>query len=256
METYCYNYFMKIKKIFFLFTFFLCFIKLSALSPEINKKYILCFPDNFENFTEEQKSSTPLIIMLHGANGNAEGFMNETQFHKQACREGYTVAYINGPAEWHFYNAKQSKKDVKFILKTAHTIQKKYGLSTKLYAAGFSNGAFMVHQLASQYSKYFTAAASVGGMMPKPVWEKRASKIDINFLQINGTKDDVVPMKCNDTAKYNPNPAIEDVIDYYKSANGNPDKIQWILVENGRHSWPKEDFSALDANTEILKFFK
>lgn len=246
---------MNIKKLFWLFTLFLCLMNLDALSPEKSNNYILCLPENFETFTEDQKASTPLIIMLHGAGGSAEGFMSETQFHEQACKKGYAVAYINGPNEWHFYDNKQSKNDVEFILKITRTIQKEYGLSKKLFAAGFSNGAFMVHKLASQYSKYFTAAASVGGMMPKPVWQKRSPKIDTGFLQINGTKDDVVPMKSNNTAKYNPNPAMEDVIEYYKAASKNPDDIKWLLVENGHHSWPKKDFSTLDANTEILEFF-
>jgi len=250
-----YNILMNIKKFLCLFLFFLYLLNLDAMSPEKNGEYILCLPDNFENYTEQQKASTSLIIMLHGAGGSAEGFMYETEFHKQACKKGYAVAYINGPVEWNFYNQKQAEKDVKFILKTIRNIQKKYGLNKAFYAAGFSNGAFMVHKLACQYSTYFTAAASVGGMMPKPVWDKRPLKNDIGFLQINGTKDDVVPMKSNNTAKNNPNPAMEDVIKYFKSSSGNPDKVQWLLIENGRHSWPKKDYSSLDANEEILNFF-
>lgn len=71
-------------------------------------------------------------------------------------------------------------------------------------------------------------------MMAKQSWEKRSSKNQIRFIQINGTKDEVVPMKLNGSSQYNPNPAMKDMIEYFKQTSGEQD-AKWILLENIRH---------------------
>lgn len=243
-----------------------------------SREYILCLPEDFESKTLEQKAETSIIIMLHGAGSTAEAFMNQTLFHEKACKRDYAVVYITGtvkkndPASgivWHYFNDKQSKDDAGFIIELSKYLQNQYGLGSRVFVAGFSNGAFMVTKLASQYSKNFTAAASVGGMMPKQVWEKRIQKPSIGFLQINGTKDDVVPMHLNGSDKYNPNPAIEEVLNYFSNDSSvvteqfstritkkyYGDKVRWILIEDGYHSWPDKEISGLDCNKTILDFF-
>lgn len=231
----------------------------TVISSAAGREYILCLP---ENITKE----TALVIMLHGYGNNAESFRTTTQFDRQATVRGYAVVYANGipdpedktsSSSWNSGLKKSSKNDVKYLETLAATLQKEYGFSTKrVFVAGFSNGAFMVHRLAVE-SKKFTAAASVAGFLPKNVWETRPGKIKCGFLQINGTKDDVVPMNLNGSAKYNVNPAIEDVIEYYKKACSRKaaESVKHIVIADGRHSWPEEKFCGFDVNKTILDFF-
>ena len=62
-------------------------------------------------------------------------------------------------------------------------------------------------------------------------------------------------MNANGSAKYNKNPAIEDVLEYYRSANGSADSVKYISIEGGRHSWPEEKFCGFDVDKMILDFF-
>lgn len=242
------------------------------------REFILCLPEDFESKTQEEKNAVSLILMLHGAGGTAESFMAQTEFHKSACARNYAVAYVTGtvkkndkssPIGWQYFNDRQSKDDVRFLMELSKHLVGEYELSSKVFVAGFSNGAFMVTKLASQNPGFFTAVASVGGMMPSVVWEKRSSQPSAGFLQVNGTKDDVVPMQLNESVKYSPNPAMEDVLEYFAgTANyieekrtkrvvqrNYGDKVRWLIIDEGHHSWPEKSISTIDCNTEILNFF-
>lgn len=243
----------------------------------IIRSFILCLPKTDESFAPK-----PLIFMLHGFGENAKSFQYETKFDTTACSRGYGVVYVNAAGYsvkssysggWFYGNDKNSNDDIDFLEALAKFLQQKYNFDKKrTYAIGFSNGAFMCTKLALQKSESFSAIVSVGGMMPKIVWEQRStSKNKLSkFLQINGTNDDVVPMKKNDSSKYNPNPAIEDVLEYfsgttsfesiklseqttlYKYSNG----VGWCLIQNGNHNWPSEQWSGIKVNNVILDFLE
>lgn len=286
------------KKVFFyFFLIFNCVFHLFGLSnvlfnSESNKyscvyksnvrEFMLFLPDGFENRGYQEKNTVSLIIMLHGLGSESEAFKNMTDFHKLACERNYAVAYVDGTVTkgqtgssigWHYFNDKQSKKDSDFLIELTKYLKNKYSLNDKFFVAGFSNGAFMVTKLASHYSNYFTAAVSVGGMMPKVVWDGKSSSINTGFLQINGTKDEVVPMILTETDKYNPNPAMENVIEYFVTANGlskdikevfsyrnikienYSNKVCWLLIDDGRHSWPTEKTNGVNCNKLIVDYF-
>ena len=229
-------------------------------------------------------SETKLVVMLHGYGNSGWSFSVDTEFEKSALPRNFAVLYIDGIPNasvkgsgpgWNYFYDRNGKADINFIVDLVQFVQKEYGLSRKTYVAGFSNGAFMAAKLAVEKSKYFDGFVSVGGMMPKPVWEhKQRGKSGVRFFQINGTKDDVVPMRLNDSAKYNPNPAMEDVIEYFVERNGitaEPveeklfdrikitkyyDKVWWIIIEDFHHSWPTVSNCQLNVNNIILDFFE
>lgn len=232
--------------------------------------------------TDEYKN-TKLVVMLHGYGSSARAFFMETGFEKDALPKNYAVLYINGipnpkvkmaSSGWNYNYDKYGKSDLNFIVDLVQFIQKSYGLCKKCYVVGFSNGAFMTTKLAVEKPRYFDAFVSVGGMMPENVWNHRKNhKNGVKFFQINGTKDVVTPMRINDSAKYNPNPAMEDVIDYFVNENkvaSEPtleiinDKIKitkyensvwWMLIKDYPHSWPSSRFCELNINEIILDFF-
>lgn len=232
------------------------------------RKFVLCLPENIE------EGKTPLILMLHGLGGNAASFMQDIKFHEAANEKGYGVVFVSSAKSgWDNTESKDGKIEEKFLEELAVYLQKEFKLNRQMvFAGGFSNGAFMCNKLASSKKQKFAAVVSVAGMMPKNVWENRTSKGKTGFLQINGTKDDVVPMKMTGSFKYNPNPAMEDVIEYYARLNnvyeemslenisevsaavkyGN--KVWWIISQDTYHAWPSEEFNHFDVNKIILEF--
>lgn len=241
----------------------------------LSRSFILCLPEDYNN-------QTSILIMLHGLGGSAFNFKNDTFMEKTANPRNYAVIYMEGTVDpenkshgkgWQFHQNKISKNDVAFIIDLAKYCQNTYKLGNRVFAVGFSNGGFMVNKLASTRPDFFTGVASVAGMMPKDVWEVRKNKGSIAYLQINGTKDDVVPMDLNGSSKLSPNPAMEKVIDYYIDLNkishecktysisnvatmqNYDSKVAWVIIEDGRHNWPSMSFSKFEPNDLILDFF-
>ncbi len=238
----------------------------------------------FYLFTPAQTENAKLVVMLHGYGETSRSFLTGTQFHKHAVPKNYAVLYIDGipnpkikmsDTGWNYNYDTNGKDDINFITDLVLAIKNKYGLNKKSYAVGFSNGAFMVTKLATEKSKHFDACASVAGMMPESVWNHKKSKNhSVRFFQINGTADSVTPMKSNGTNVYNPNPAMEDVIEYFVKANrisSQPSteelnnkvrlmkyekKVWWMLIDKQTHSWPTERYCQLNINDAILDFFE
>jgi len=248
----------------------------SCIYKGTEHNFILCLP-------EKSVKNPSLIIMLHGYGENGLFFKHRTQFDKAACARGYAVAYLTGKPRpnivasstgWNYSDDRYSKSDLNFLIDLSHYLQKEFSLDKKnLFAVGYSNGAFMCHKLATRKYNSFTAIASVAGMMPKNVWDKRKKSSPLSFIQINGTKDDVVPMKDCKSSLYNPNPLMEDVIEYYAKSNKVEDKLNeevvsdkakalkygdkvwWIITEGGAHNWPSPSYCGYKVNPLILDFF-
>ena len=252
----------------------------SSVYEGIKHDFIVYLPD-------ERKEETPLILMLHGYGSNAESFRSTTLLDEDATRKGYAVVYVTGASDpedktsstgWNSGLKDSSKDDVGFLIALAAYLQDEYQLSKeKTFAVGFSNGAFMTYRLAMKASDTFRAIASVAGMMPEKIWNERLEAADIGVLQINGTKDDVVPMIANGSDQTSRAPAIENVITYWAGANGldhvekeqlsdraevvkhssasKKNAVWHVVITDGYHSWPQEQYVGFNANGLILEFF-
>jgi len=283
------------KKVMLYVLMLLSFVMLISCSKDIKNlneeteahKYSCQYKDRkriFYLYTPEKENlnDTKLVVMLHGYGSSGWAFEKDTGFEKDALPKDYAVLYISGVPNpgvktsapgWNYNYDRNGKTDINFIIDLVSFVQKKYGLSHIAYVVGFSNGAFMTNKLAVEKSKYFDGFVSVGGMMPESVWNHR-KKAKVRFFQINGTKDEVTPMRLNDSTKYNPNPAMEDVIDYFVEMNGiktepvveqvnskikitkYEDKVWWLLIDKYPHSWPTRRYCELNINDIILDFFE
>lgn len=234
----------------------------------IRERYTCTYGNTVRSFIvckAAQSSPKALVLMLHGYAGSGESFMNDISFDEKAAKKDFVLIFADGISDpddktsapgWNSGIKDSPKDDLGFLKSLMEIFQKKFGISkAKTFAVGFSNGAFMVHRLAVEDTEQFAAAASVAGFLPESVWNRRPEKLSTAFLQINGTKDDVVPMNQTGTAKYNKNPAIEDVLEYYRSANGSADSVKYISIEGGRHSWPEEKFCGFNIDQVLLDFF-
>ena len=234
----------------------------------------------------ETAEGAPLVLMLHGYGGTAESFRLDTGFDRAATARGYAVAFVTGAPDpgdrtsatgWNFGEGSPEKRDTAFLCALADTLVREYGLDgDRVFAVGFSNGAFMAHRLALETDGVFAAVVSVAGTAAESVWENRPGSLHVGLLQITGEKDGVVPRHSDGSARYAKSPAIEDVIAYCAAANGldkmdsvsigessvltkyssdGSDRRVWhALITGGRHSWDAERITGVNTNELILSF--
>lgn len=255
--------------------------KYSATFEDVLHEFIIELPQTVEN--------APLVILLPGYNRTAEAMQQEIAFEKQACPKGYAVVYVNGSVQkgdmgkgfaWNSGIYQNGNNDVTFLVLLAQYLQKEYKLNKNLvFAAGFSNGGFMMHRLAMQGQGTFKACVSVAGKMPGVIWKERNKKNNVGFFQITGLKDEVVPKYSDVSARHGLDPVIEDVMDYWAASNklsvvkkeevgSGSELTKWsssakskktqvwhLCVNEGRHTWPSEQFNGVDATSLMLEFF-
>ena len=233
---------------------------------------------------EKTDTNTPLILMLTGWGKNVGNFQFQTHMEETACPRGYAVCYVQpgqgrGQYGWDCGLGYPYEVDsLDYLVNLAIYLQDEYGLSqTKAFAAGFSNGGYMIHRVAVEASDTFLAVASVAGVMTTEVWNERTDKTGIGVLEIYGTYDNKVPQNGNGTASDSPYPPIEEVMEYWAQANGlgsvdtvalsdkaeltkysaflNKTQVWSVKIEGGEHEWPKEEIAGFNTNELILDYF-
>lgn len=249
----------------------------SCIYGGTEREFMLCSPIN-------GTEGMPLVIMLHGYSSDGAAFKQMTGFDEPALQRGYAVAYVTGIADpktptasngWNSDGDDEDWDDVGFLTKLAEYLQETYGFDKERTAVvGFSNGGFMTFRMATDASDTFAAAVSVSGRMSGVVWKDRPDTLGVSMLEIYGTKDDVVPQNENGSAKFSNAPAVEDVMEYFRTANGlgefsaqelgprtqltkagsDTTQVWTAVIADGHHSWPTADVEGFDANNLILDF--
>jgi polyhydroxybutyrate depolymerase len=139
----------------------------------------------------------PLVVVLHGGFGVADGAAKQTGFDAQAERGKFLVVYPQGILR--SWNAgiccgpamKNNVDDVRFITTLLDRLEADYRIDTRrVYATGISNGGMMAYRLACEAPDRFAAIAPVAATLtisgcrpPQPV----------SLLHIHGMEDGNVP---------------------------------------------------------------
>ena len=121
-----------------------------------NRSYRLYVPNNVQ-------ANAPLVVSLHGANGNQWG--NMPMRTAVADEEGFIVVYPQGRVV-DFYLAHmnttgwdasgEENEDVDFIKAIIEDVAKDYSIDRKrIYCCGFSNGGMMTYALSNTCSEIF-----------------------------------------------------------------------------------------------------
>lgn len=177
----------------------------SIMHNGIFRQYIIHVPASYNASTPHE-----LVFVLHGGTGSALGMMLFTGFNQVSDTANFIVVYpqgiftgpnLSGNPGHHWADGRmttipdvQGIDDVDFISNLIATISTEYNVdSDRIYAAGISNGGFMVQRLACQLSDKITAVASVAATFPDSIRQSCLNTNPISILIMNGTNDNFVP---------------------------------------------------------------
>jgi len=168
-------------------------------APENNRDAATVFvPDALS-----RKSSWPLILLLHGYSGSGNKINNHFGLSQEVNSRGFVLVLPNGrkssfgPRYWNATDAccdfeHSRSDDVKYLTDLLREVALRVPIdSRKIYAAGHSNGAFMVHRLACDTKGIFAAMASFAGV----TFNNPADCIrdeQISLLQIHAVNDNTI----------------------------------------------------------------
>jgi polyhydroxybutyrate depolymerase len=162
----------------------------------VKRSYLLDVPDSVR-----PRAPTPVLFDFHGFGHSAAGVWRVSGFKDLAAREGFITVYPDGlPVEllgrsgagWQIFSLGDNR-DVAFTRAVLDDLERTYCVDrARVYATGFSNGAFFSTLLACAMADRFAAVAPVsGGRLTVPCDPRRAVPIII----FHGRQDDVVPVQ-------------------------------------------------------------
>lgn len=113
----------------------------------------------------------PLVLVLHGGEGNAQKVARQTGFNRVAERHGFVVAYPQSRDHWNDGRAttREFGDDVGFMRALIGSLASAQHIDTRrVYATGASNGGMMTLRLACEATDVIAAFAPVAASFPVP----------------------------------------------------------------------------------------
>tara|TARA_B100000945_G_scaffold313317_1_gene309231 strand:+ start:642 stop:2489 length:1848 start_codon:yes stop_codon:yes gene_type:complete len=160
----------------------------------LEREYLLHTPNNIAN-------NAPLVFVLHGYTGSAQGIMDYSGMNEVADENGFAVCYPQGTTDQFnntFFNVgyqfqnNPTVDDVGFIVSLAEYLQGAYQLSAiNTFSTGMSNGGDMSYMLACEASSTFKAVAPVAGAIMEDIYESCNPENPVPIFETHGTEDDV-----------------------------------------------------------------
>ncbi|HEY0973497.1 MAG TPA: PHB depolymerase family esterase [Solimonas sp.] len=182
------------------------------------RSYRLYVPSNYQ-----AGKPVPLLVALHGGFGTGKNMEDVSGFDRVADARGLIVVYPDGVSRaWNAGTCcakpmENGVRDVMFIQNLIADVKTKVAVDAKrVYGAGFSNGAMMVHRVACEAPGTFTAIAAVaGGIMLKDC----STKTPTPALLIQGRADPRIPW---DGGEFEGNyrPSIKEIVANLRVRNG------------------------------------
>jgi predicted peptidase len=154
--------------------------------------------------TYDRAKPHPMIMLLHGAGGDENNFLDRYDglWPKLAEARGYIIAAANGRGPTSGY-AKENGAE-QDVLDVIGLVEKNYNIdSTRVYMAGHSMGAAGTWRIGLEYRDRFAALAPIAGTRMSPALEtalKSGRKVPL--IIVAGVKDALVPVAgCREVAE-------------------------------------------------------
>ena len=271
----------------------------SLVVGELSRRYILHVPAKRPVTQAGVIRGYGLVIVLHGSSGSAADMEATTQFDSLAEASRYVVVYAEGysgggglfPSDWNAgdccgASARENIDDLGYIAGIIQELKGNLSIdSTRVYAAGFSDGGRMAYYLGCRMGGTFAAIAVVSGSITDSACRPARP---VPLLAIHGTSDTEIPYG---TDSFTPPPSIVDStsdlppsVQFWTAANTcssrvdtqqAPDvlkvafkscpggDVQFFRINAGQHAWPGDTggvgsippMSELNASAVISAFF-
>jgi len=240
-------------------------------------------------------SPMPLLIMFHGAGGDASKAERATGFSDDAIAQDFVVAYpngtqansIEGELAWNAGTccglARSGEiDDVSFILAMIDELEATYPIDPqRIYLAGFSNGGMMSYRLACEHGDLFAGVAVVSGALN---YSPCAPAVPLSVLIVHGRLDVTVPYNGGETndrtasrfGQWN-NSSVALATEFWRVHDkcgedavvatdelttteaylgcNNGTTVSVVTIGDGTHTWPRVDTLGVDGSELILEFF-
>ena len=146
---------------------------------------------------EGANPATPLVLVLHGYGGNAEGYCPAML--EVAEREGFAVCYPQGEKDakgktgWNVgYDVQQGleRDDVGFVKALVKHLRKTHHIGKdNVFMSGMSNGGEMTYFMAYRYPDLFRAYATIAGLTMQWAYKEWKAKKPVPLMEVHGTAD-------------------------------------------------------------------
>lgn len=227
---------------------------------------------SFLLYKPQQKTSSPLplMIVLHGAGGTAEGMIKITRqrFNRLADEKGFIVAYPKGIRNtWNDgrdddanYVFREGIDDVGFISAVINYLSANSTADAgRVFVTGLSNGGFMCFRLACELSDKICGIAAVTASLPVEMKNRCLPGKSVNIMIINGTKDHIVPYNGGDLIFLGINRgkimSSEETFRYWARKNGCTGKTRTEELPDTDHkdqtTVTSLSFSSCKSNTQV-----
>ena len=141
--------------------------------------------------------ATPLVLVLHGYGGSAEGYCPSML--EVAEREGFAVCYPQGEKDakgktgWNVgYDVQQGleRDDVGFVKALVKHLRKTHRIGKdNVFMSGMSNGGEMTYFMAYKYPDLFRAYATIAGLTMQWAYKEWKAKKPVPLMEVHGTAD-------------------------------------------------------------------
>ncbi|HSW14359.1 MAG TPA: hypothetical protein VLI06_16045, partial [Solimonas sp.] len=213
---------------------------------------------------EPAPAAAPMLLMLHGRAGTAEGQANLGYLPKSVVEKRYWAVlpqYHNGSWE-DDPGVNRGIDDIGLMRRIIDIMQSRYGIDTsRVYASGFSNGGFMAQRMACELSDRIAAVALVGTSITRGVYNSCAPVTPRPLMFVDGSADPIVPwagsstllsvetavsmwsarLACglNPSTTALPNTANDGTtIDLRRYTGCSRGELRLYRVNEGGHTWP------------------
>jgi len=238
---------------------------------------------------EGASEATPLVLVLHGYGGNAEGYCPAML--EVAEREGFAVCYPQGEKDakgkpcWNVgYDVQQGleRDDVGFVKALVKHLRKKHRIGKdNVFMSGMSNGGEMTYFMAYRHPELFRAYATIAGLTMQWAYKAWKAKRPVPIMEVHGTADKTSMWEGDplDTGGWGPYIAVPAAVGYWVAQArctheettelprkgehpvilhrylGGDDGIEVRLyeVQGAKHSWHLSD---MDTCEEMWAFFR
>jgi polyhydroxybutyrate depolymerase len=238
----------------------------------VTRSFIVFVPEN-----TIMTDKLPLMFVLHGGSGSAEGMLKLANFRALATKEKFILVYPDGiEKSWNDGRPTAANvkgiDDVAFFSKMCDYMTENYPVSkSKIYVTGISNGGFMASRLGCELSNKIAAIAVVAGSIEANTIALNCKpSVPVAAMYIHGTLDPLVSFNGGEMMvgaggkilshtqviekwvklnKCDSNPILTDMPDisvdgtnikkrvYPNGTNGS--EVVSYVIQNGGHTWPQ-----------------